>query len=155
MHQPIRERLEEYLDGMIDAGGVREIEDHLASCKQCRNAVDEMRRQSELLKILCPPAEMEPAPGFYARVIDRIESQKTPSVWNALMEPALAKRIAYASLTLLVLMGTLAVSVDREEDMVASSPEIIMSEEPVMPPFGVDQQRDRDVVLVNLATYEY
>lgn len=155
MHQPIRERLEEYLDGMIDAGGVREIEDHLASCKQCRNAVDEMRRQSELLKILCPPAEMEPAPGFYARVIDRIESQKTPSVWNALMEPALAKRIAYASLTLLVLMGTLAVSVDREEDMVASSPEIIMSEEPVMPPFGIDQQRDRDVVLVNLATYEY
>ncbi len=155
MHQPIRERLEEYLNGMIDAGGVREIEDHLASCKQCRSAVDEMRRQSELLKILCPPAEMEPAPGFYARVIDRIESQKTPSVWNALLEPALAKRIAYASLTLLVLMGTLAVSVDREEDMLASSPEIIMSEEPVMPPFGVDQQRDRDVVLVNLATYEY
>ena len=155
MHQPIRERLEEYLNGMIDAGGVREIEGHLANCRQCSNAVDEMRRQSELLKILCPPAEMEPAPGFYARVIDRIESQKTPSVWNALLEPALARRIAYASLTLLVLMGTLAVSVDREEDMVASSPEIILSEEPVMPPFGVDQQRDRDVVLVNLATYEH
>ena len=155
MHQPIRERLEEYLSGMIDTGGIREIEDHLASCEQCRNAVDEMRRQSELLKVLRPPDEIEPAPGFYARVIDRIESQKTPSVWNALLEPALARRIAYASLILLVLMGTLAVSVDREEDMVASSPEVILSEEPVMPPFGVDQQRDRDAVLVNLTTYEH
>ena len=156
MHQPIRERLEEYLSGMIDTGGIREIEDHLASCEQCRNAVDEMRRQSELLKVLRPPDEIEPAPGFYARVIDRIESQKTPSVWNALLEPALARRIAYASLTLLlVLMGTLAVSVDREEDVVASSPEIILSEDPVVPPFGVDQQRDRDVVLVNLATNEH
>ena len=155
MHQPIRERLEEYLSGMTDTGGVREIEDHLASCEQCRNAVDEMRRQSELLKVLRPPDEIEPAPGFYARVIDRIESQKTPSVWNALLEPALARRIAYASLTLLVLMGALAVSVDREEDVGASPAEIILAEESVTPPFGVDQQRDRDAVLVNLATYEH
>ena len=153
MHQLIRERLEEYLSGMKDTGRVREIEDHLATCEQCRQAVDDMRRQSELLKVLRSPAEMEPAPGFYARVIDRIESQKTTSVWDALLEPALARRIAYASLTLLVLLGTLAVSVDREEDMVASSPEMILAEEPIMPPFGVDQQRDRDVVLVNLTTY--
>ena len=141
MHQLIRERLEEYLSGMKDTGRVREIEDHLATCEQCRQAVDDMRRQSELLKVLRSPAEMEPAPGFYARVIDRIESQKTTSVWDALLEPALARRIAYASLTLLVLLGTLAVSVDREEDVGASPAEIILAEEPVTPPFGVDRQR--------------
>ena len=155
MHQPIRERLEEYLSGMEDAGCVREIEDHLASCKQCRQAMEQMGRQSELLKVLRPPVDMEPAPGFYARVMDRIESRKTASLWNVFLEPACCKRIAYASLTLLLLMGTLAISVDREEDLSPSSPEVILAEEWPAPPFGVDQQRDRDVVLVELATYEY
>ena len=155
MHQPIRENLEEYLSGMEDAGIVHEIEAHLASCEQCRRVMEQMRRQSELLKVLHPRTETEPAPGFYARVIDRIEALRPVSVWSIFLEPGFSRKIAYASLALLVLMGTLAISVDRQEDLSPSSPEVILAEELPVSPFGVDQEHDREVVLVNLATYEF
>ena len=93
MHQPIRENLEEYLSGMEDAGIVHEIEAHLASCEQCRRVMEQMRRQSELLKVLHPRTETEPAPGFYARVIDRIEALRPVSVWSIFLEPGFSRKI--------------------------------------------------------------
>jgi predicted anti-sigma-YlaC factor YlaD len=155
MHQPIRERLEQYLGGTEDAGGVRRIESHLAECGKCRRQVEGMRRQAALLRVLRPEAELDPAPGFYARVMDRIETQRSASVWSILLEPVFAKRLAYASLALLVLLGTLALSVDTEPVVAPSTAEVIMVEDPIGPPLGADPVQDRDVVLVNLATYQY
>lgn len=155
MHQPIRERLEQYLGGTEDAGGVLRIESHLAECKDCRREVEGMRRQAVLLRVLRPDGELDPAPGFYARVMDRIEMQRSASVWSILLEPVFARRLAYASLALLVLLGTLALSVDTEPVIAPSSAEVIMVEDPIGPPLGADPAQDRDVVLVNLATYQY
>ncbi len=159
MHQPIKDRLEGYLSGTEGSQSVREIEAHLASCGECRRTVERMRRQSELLKLLRPPEELDPAPGFYARVMDRIESQRALSVWSALLEPAFGRRVAYVSAVLVLLLGTLIITgTNRPEPMAgdyAYSPEAILAEKPVSPYIGDDVQHDRDVVLVNLATYEY
>lgn len=155
MHQPIRERLEEYLSGTEEAGGVRGIESHLSGCRECRREIEGMRRQAALLRVLRPEAELDPAPGFYARVMDRIESQRSASIWSLLLEPVFAKRLAYASLALLVLLGTLALSVGTEPVIAPSAAEVVLVEDPIGPPLGVDPAQDRDVVLVNLATYQY
>ncbi len=159
MHQPIRERLEDYLSGMGDPGKLRAVEDHMASCRRCREAMQELRRHSRFLKALRPPDDLEPVPGFYARVMDRIESQRTASFWSAFLEPAFARRLAYASLTLLILLGTLMIT-GRSTDTPAPAnqpyvPEAILAEEPVAPYIGDDLEHDREVVLVNLATYQY
>lgn len=155
MHQPIRERLEQYLGGTEGAEGVRAIEAHLARCPECAHEVAAMRRQAAFLRLLRPGGVFEPDPGFYARVWQRIEAQRSNSIWGLLLEPVLAKRLALASLALLVLLSALAVSLETEPVIPPTAPEIFIAEDPIGPPLGVDPVQDRDVVLVNLATYEH
>ena len=117
-----------------------------------------MQEQSLLLQALRPEADAEPAPGFYARVLDRIESQRIPSVWELLLDPAFGRRLAYASLTVLLLLGTLIVT-GGDRGVVSSahdhySPESIFAAQPVSQYIGDDPQHDREVVFVNLATYQ-
>ncbi len=157
MHQPIKDRLEDYLSGMADSASRQKIDEHLETCEHCRRAVEAMRQQSALLQALRPKDEADLAPGFYARVLDRIESQRIPSVWEVLREPAFGRRLAYASLSLLVLLGTLIVT-SGNQDVVTSaydyySPESILATESVSQYIGDDPQHDREVVLVNLATF--
>jgi len=155
MHQPIKERLEQYLGGTEGAEGVRAIESHLAHCPECAHEVEQMRRQAAFLRLLRPDAVIEPRPGFYARVWERIEAQRSCSIWSLLLDPALAKRLAFASLGLLVLLSALAVSLDTEPAIPPSAPVMLIVEDPIGPPLGADPAQDRDVVLVNLATYEH
>jgi len=159
MHQPIREHLEEYLSGMEDPGRLQEFEDHLASCERCRREVRQMQQQAELLGVLRPPGELSPGPGFYARVVDLIESERIPSIWYVFLDPIFSRRLAYASLTLLLLLGTLLVTGGRRQltspDVYVYSPEVILSEQPTTEYVSDNIERDRDVVLVNLATYRY
>ncbi len=154
MQQPIRERLEDYLSGM-DEQDRREFEALLAEDGESREQFEEMRRHSDLLQVLRAPEETDQAPGFYARVLDCIESERPVSMWDVFLQPLFAKRVAYASLAMLLVLGFLTVTAETEADVFASLPEVILSEDPVSPDLGVDQQRDRNVVLVNLATYEH
>ncbi len=158
MHRSIKALLEEYLSGTVDAASRREVESHLRECEVCRREVEVMRSQSAMLRLLKFAGEVGPAPGFYARVLQRIESQRVTSIWELLVEPVFARRVAYASLMLILLFSALLMT--GREDRVTSggyyqSPEAILAAEPVSPYLGNDVNRDRDVMLVNLATYEY
>jgi hypothetical protein len=42
-HGRLRERLSAYIDGQLDAGEMREIDEHLARCDACRRELDELR----------------------------------------------------------------------------------------------------------------
>lgn len=151
MHEPLKEQLEDYLQGRATP----EVLGHLAHCSTCTEAVGEMVQQSSLLRSLRPAQEFEPPPGFYARVMNRIETQAKPSIWNIFGESLFAKRLTYASLTLLVLMGTFMISdQDNQQPLTTSAPEVIMAEDQRPAAVGGDPQRDREAVLVNLATYQ-
>jgi hypothetical protein len=154
MDQPIRKRLEDYLSGMDEASR-RDFEAELARDQRTLDEVRIMRQHAELLRTLRAPEEVDPAPGFYARVMDRIESQRPVSVWDVFLQPVFARRVAYVSLALLLVFGFLTVSAEMEPEVVSASPEAILAERPVSPALGRDQERDREVVLVNLATYQY
>ncbi|MFN3327039.1 MAG: anti-sigma factor family protein [Bryobacteraceae bacterium] len=153
MHQPIKEGFEEYLAGSEEPGGLRDFHAHLAECGECREMVGAMKQQASLLRELRSPAAEEPRPGFYARVMARIESQARPSFWAAFIEPAFARRLVYSSAVLLVLLGTYLFSSDPQEVVITHGPEFIMAEEdyPAIPVYS--QEDSRDVILVNLATY--
>ena len=159
MHQPIREHLEEYLSGMNDPDGRKRFEDHLAQCESCRREVEAMRRQTELLQELRSPSGLQPKPGFYARVLSRIESERVPSIWELLLEPVFSRRLAYVSLSLMFVLGTLLVAGGRQQpartESWLNSPEVILAQKPVAQYIGDDVQRDREVVLVKLASYRY
>ncbi|MGH9613225.1 MAG: hypothetical protein ACRD4P_09125, partial [Bryobacteraceae bacterium] len=65
MHQPIRDGLEDYFNGNTPSG---EFKAHLAACESCAADVRELERHSQWLQTLRHRAEIDPTPGFYARV---------------------------------------------------------------------------------------
>jgi hypothetical protein len=164
MHEPIRDNLEEYLKGSPSKIS-QDFHAHLEACQDCAGELREMEAQAELLQALRPGKEIEPSAGFYARVMDRIETQGRASIWSLLLEPAFGQRLAVACATLVVLLGTYFVATELSEPMVAVAPVVATS----MPSSAdlsvrsspdraadrdsVQQQRQRDAVLVNLASF--
>jgi len=157
MHRRMRDQVEEVLSGRTDAssGG------HLKECGECRDEIAAMRKQAELLRALRPPADIEPKAGFYARVMERIETQGAASIWSLFFESPFGRRIAVASMALALCLGVYLVSSEQTADqaIVVSEPapgDIIPG--PAIP--GEDQPglvlagtSDPDTVLVNLVTY--
>lgn len=153
MHEPVLERLEEYLSG---GDPVAEVEEHLKNCRGCREELQQMKAHAALFQALRPETERELDPGFYGRVMNRIESQVKPSIWSLFGESLFAKQLAYASMACLVLLGAaLVTSSTEQEPLAVAAPERILAGE------FADNSRvrmqdvnyDRDVVLATLATY--
>ena len=156
MHRPVIDNLEACHQGRPCA----EADSHVAACPSCRQTLDAMKRQSAMLRTLRVPAQAheaaEPAPGFYARVMQRVEDQRKPSFWNLLLDPLFGRRLMYGSLAAVVLMGAYLAAIEPvQQQMAMGSPEAILSQPHKHEDHavGANQQRDRDVVLVNLATY--
>lgn len=151
MHGPIREKLEE----LLETGSLQEeTSRHLAECQSCAVELKSMKEQSALLHCLRPSEEVEPAAGFYARVIQRIEDTTVRSVWSVFTEGAFGTWLAYASLALALLVGSWLVTTERHDGHLGSEP-VIAHESPSGADMQVkgDQAHQRDVVLVNLASY--
>ena len=72
-----------------------------------------MQVQAAWVRQLKPAQEVEPRPGFYARVLERIEAEGPASIWNLFVESAFGKRIAIASFSLALLLGIYLVSTER------------------------------------------
>lgn len=151
MHGPIREKLEE----LLDAGALHEeTTRHLAACQGCAVELKSMKEQAELLHCLRPAEEVEPAAGFYARVVQRIEDTAVRSVWSVFTEGAFGTWLAYASLALALIVGGWLVTTERHDGHIGSEP-VIAHESPSGADMQVkgNQAHQRDVVLVNLASY--
>jgi len=161
-HRIIRDHLERVLAGPGTAPE-HPAGKHLAECQECRDAVAAMREQAAMLRELCAPAvEVEPRPGFYARVLERIEAQTPISVFTLFFDSLFARRIAMASLALALLLGVYVVSSEQmAEPQIASMDATLVSDMPQdFPVLSDDSQPrlvrgtpDQDAVLVNLVTY--
>jgi predicted anti-sigma-YlaC factor YlaD len=170
MHRIIRDHLEEVLAGPGSAPK-HPAGEHLAACAECREQVAAMREQAAALRQFHVESEPEPRPGFYARVMDRIEAQAPLSVWTLFFDSMFGRRIALASLALALLIGVYVISSEQMPD-----PEVAAVDG--LPPAGLvtnltpngvtdlpqdfvfsGQPRqtagapDQDAVLVNLVTY--
>lgn len=156
MHQPIKDNLEDYLKGTARKMP-QEFQTHMEACGECAGELRMLELQSEMLRSLRTDGEIEPRAGFYARVMDRIEQQQgQSSIWSILLQPNFGRRLAVASAALVVLLGTYLVTSERNsEPEFANTPDVVMTgaQEASMATDSLQQQRDRDAVLVNLAGY--
>lgn len=157
MHEPIRDNLEEYLKDSPSKIS-QNFHAHLEACEDCADELRDIEAQAELLRALRPGEQIDPSAGFYARVMDRIEAQGRASIWSVLLEPAFGRRLAVACATLVVLLGTYFVATELSEPIVAVAPTVATV--PASSSFSaqpstdsVQQQRQRDAVLVNLASF--
>jgi predicted anti-sigma-YlaC factor YlaD len=147
MHRVVQDHLEEVL---AESTNTSPAVTHLAECQDCRNEVSALRRQASMLRALRPP-ETAPQvrPGFYARVMERIEAQRPISIWELFFDSAFGRRIAIASMALAFIFSVYLVSSERYAESpvtigVVASPDEMIAEA------GLP---DKDTVLVNLVTY--
>ena len=164
MHEPIRDNLEDYLRG---SGKIpRDFHAHLGACEACVSELHLLEAQAKMLRSLQDGRDVEPRPGFYGRLMERIDEQQRSSIWSVFLEPSFGRRLAVASATLVLLLGTYFVSAELTEPQVASAPSIVKTETPsaevaateaASPETPIQQeslrQQRRDAVLVDLASY--
>lgn len=101
---------------------------------------------------------MDPAPGFYARVVQRIEECAKESMWGAFIYTPFAKRLVYASLTVAVMLGTYMVTEEARDGHLLGGPAIVAQSAAQSAhydaPVTGDEAEQRDAVLENFAVHE-
>jgi anti-sigma factor RsiW len=152
MHRLIQDHLEEVL---AEPTSTDQVAAHLAECEKCREAVSAMRVHASGLRSLRPPANasddmLAPRPGFYARVMERIEAQRPIDIWQLFFDSAFGRRIAVASMALAFLFSVYLVSSERFAQQA-----VTITVEENQPQMALTQAGlpDKDTVLVDLVTY--
>ncbi len=153
MHQPVEDGLEDYLSGRAGSANYRGLAAHLQVCVECAAEAGQMKQQAGWMRELRAPADAEPAAGFYARVMDRIEVQSGKSFWGVFLEPVFGKRLALACLALFVLLSSAVWQTNPSPVLHESNPVSLLASEVMPAATGADPSRDRAVVLTNLASY--
>jgi predicted anti-sigma-YlaC factor YlaD len=156
MHQPIRDNLEEYLKGSIQQVP-QAFHAHLVACEECASELRLLETQANMLRSLRSVEDVGPTPGFYARVRERIEDQGKASIWSVFLQPSFGRRLAIASATLVVLLGTYLVTTEPGDQSVALAPTTVATDTTSTADAGAIQdslqQQRRDAVLVDLASF--
>lgn len=153
MKKLIVDQLEKYLSGELSGDALKQFEAELERESDAREQVGVFRTQGDLLRTLRADEQMDPAPGFYARVMDRIESQTAGSFWAIFFEPWFAKKLAYASLALLVVLSSAAINSAANPGIHEAVPYEFVADSILPPAPGQDREYDRSVVFANLSAF--
>lgn len=154
MHGSIRDRLEDLLRAESSAGSHEGLGEHLASCAGCSAELAAMKAQAAMLKKLRAPEESEPAPGFYARVLQRIEERGDRSIWSVFIDSPFGRRLAYASLTVAIVLGSYVVTQENRDGHLGGVNMMAQDVHYDAPVMG-DQAQQRDATLENFAAHHF
>jgi len=105
-----------------------------------------------MLRSLRAPENAEPAPGFYARVLQQIEERTGNSIWSVFVYSPFGKRLLYGSLTLALMLGTYVITQESRDGHLGGE-RIVAQEFHYDAPVVGDQAQQRDAVLVNFAAH--
>jgi predicted anti-sigma-YlaC factor YlaD len=152
MHAVIQDGLEEYLGGHTR----RDFQAHLDECAECRTEVLEFRELSGLFREMREAEPIAVDPGFYFRLSENLEARKRPSFWNLFsLDGVFGRRVAFASLMALTVMGGVLISQETGDIGIAAAPAApaIMASHDFSAPHEAGADRDR--MMVTLASYEH
>ena len=157
MHSLLKENLEGYLSGNLASAERLAFEEHVAQCPDCRAQWETFRASAEDIRSLRAPEDLESAPGFYARVMDRIDGEREVPFWSMLLDPAFGRRVVFACLMLLALLGGYVAAVGQVDYSIKHRAEGILAGRTVPssplspePRFGPNLDQNRSVVLATL-----
>jgi hypothetical protein len=168
MHAVLIESLEDYLSGSLERAEERALEAHLAVCKACREDLRDMQSLSQWFGAFRPPTAVSgsisvagtvaeealaPSPGFYARVIQEVETRKSASSFSAFfaLDFTFGRRLVLSSLLTLVVVGGFLVS--RETGYAGGpGPDSILAQQDAP---GFDSAPASPSMLATLTSYEH
>jgi len=146
MHAVIMNDLEEYLSGQLPPWALHHFQAHLEICGGCRREVDEIQESAVLLAALKPAGTISPPPSFVAQVMRTAAEGPAPSFWTVFGDFAFGRRVAFASLLTLAVLGTFLVSREEAYAPNPTTPEAVMADAAGSP--------NADQMLATLANYE-
>ncbi len=125
MEHRIQQRLEEYLEGRLTLGQDPEFDRLLRDHPQDLQTLELFQAQSCLFREALRVPELAPAPGFYARVMSRIEEQSAQPTFWSVFAGSFGRRLVYVSAALLLVIGAAAIGAgDDDFTDVASAPAV-------------------------------
>lgn len=164
MHAVVKESLEAYLSGSLERAEERAVEAHLEICQKCRTELGGIQAISRMfgsLGLASPVAgspiqnlseeAVVPSPGFYARVMQEVETHKaTPTFAGVFaLDFAFGRRLLVSSLLTVVVLGGLLVT--REAGYSGGpAPDSILAQQEAP---GFDSAPGSDSMLVTLTSY--
>lgn len=161
MHDMLRENLEGYLSGNLDPATKLELDGHLAQCAGCEQQWRALAETAEALRLLRPPQGMDfdLPPGFYGRVVDQIEHEREIPFWAMLVDPSFGRRLVFACLMLVALLGAYVVAFEKPDYASRHKPEATLAacKGPSCvtllpaPRLGHNLEQNREIVLASLA----
>ena len=146
MHAVIIDDLEEYLSGHLPPLALDRFKAHLGACGPCRSEVEEIQESAGLLASLKPAGAPTPAPGFVAQVMLSVAEWPAQSFWAAFGDFAFGRRVVFAALLMLAVLGTVLVSREQAYAPNPTTPEAVMANAAGSP--------NADQMLATLANYE-
>jgi anti-sigma factor RsiW len=154
MDQFVKDNLETYLEGDLDERQKAEWDAYLAAHPAAAQQVVLHEETASMLRELRPPEdEWSGAPGFYDRLAERIEEQRRIPFWSVFLQPPFGRRLAFASLMWLALLGGYFVAFTDPADSQKHVAESILVERP-SPVFevrlGADLNENRSSMLATL-----
>jgi hypothetical protein len=144
--------LEEYLAGTAEPAVLRDIEAHLKTCATCRDEIAGMQQVSLWLGSLKVAQPVQPAPGFYARVMQQVGDRKPAPTFSSLfaLDLAFGRRLAFTCLLTLAVLGSYLVTRESGEPA-ALSPEVVMAQQDAP---AADSSHAHEAMLATLNRYE-
>ena len=155
----IKENLEDYLSGVLVGCRKDEFESYLNTNPKAAEAVAQQHQAAALLSELRVQDDdgglMQPSTGFYARVMGQVEEERSVPFWQAIIEPVLVKRLAFACLMWFFLLGAYATVFDGSGEDTAHIAERMLTQPPAPEyhvRFGGDLDLNRDSMLTAIVT---
>lgn len=171
--------LEDGLEGILERGklpaGESDLGRFLSSHPEAKQEVADMLEISRLIQDNFRVAsdneeDLAPAPGFYARVMMRIESEASQQTfWSFFIEPSFTRRLALASGAFALLMASILLlepAQEREPQFAQAAPMMQSVDEPLLGAVLVsnddglpleesnDAEEARGSALMQLTTFE-
>jgi anti-sigma factor RsiW len=154
----LRDILEDYLSGNLSRARKQELESHLARHPEAAEQLEEFRRTSLLLAELRPPEDApRPEANLYARVLQCIEQQRDQPFWMFFLQPLFVRRLAFASLMWLALVGSYVVSFSNPSEKIGHQlAEAVLTEQAASDYYrvrlGNNLEQNRDSMLAVVMT---
>ncbi len=154
MDQFLEDNLEAYLSGELDDDRKAEWNAYLAAHPAAARQVALYENTASMLRELRPPEDnWSGAPGFYDRLAERIEEQQRIPFWSVFLQPPFGRRLAFASLMWLALLGSYFVTFTDPADSQQRVAEAFLVEEPSpvhKVRLGTDLHENRSSMLATL-----
>jgi anti-sigma factor RsiW len=155
----LRDILEDYLSGNLSRTRKADLEAHLARHPEAAEQLELFRRTSSwLVELRAPEGEPQsPEPGFYARVLQRIDREQVEPFWAFFLQPMFVRRLAFGSLVWLALVGSYVVSFSNpSEELGRRLAEAVLTDQPASDYYrvrlGNNLEQNRDSMLAVVVT---